>query len=476
MIGWVLTRRRSASRRRGGGQAGQASIVMIGALVVVVGSALVLSSVGTAFLARGSAQQVVDLAAIAAGRQMRADFPRLFVPDLLPDGRPNPRHLERDEYAGRARGAALATARRNGGGVRAGDVTFDGGFAPTEVTVTRLASHVVELPRAVAPSRRERTIPIHTRATVRLAVAISAGAGTAMPGVASGGGYGGPLAYRQGIAMRPDVAAAFDRMAAAARTAGHMLIVNSGFRSDAEQGRLFDAHPDPRWVAKPGTSLHRYATELDVGPPGAYAWLAANARGFGFIKRYAWEPWHFGFGANPRDVPAEYEVGSREPPDGVGAGGGRMQPFVPDRYRDAIARAAQRWNVPAAALAAQLYVESGFNPNARSPAGAEGIAQFMPGTAHAYGLRDPGDPDASIDAQAHLMHDLLVRFKQLPLALAAYNAGPGAVASFGGIPPYPETQAYVAKIIALIGGATGLPLVGSPGDAGAIELRPRLVR
>src|SRR5204862_894028 len=110
-----------------------------------------------------------------------------------------------------------------------------------------------------------------------------------MPSVAAGGGYSGPLAYRQGEGMRPDVAVAFDRMAAAASTAGLTLIVNSGFRSDAEQAALFAAHPDPRWVAPPGHSLHRCATELDLGPPSAYGWLDANARRFGFLRRYSWE-------------------------------------------------------------------------------------------------------------------------------------------------------------------------------------------
>ena len=65
--------------------------------------------------------------------------------------------------------------------------------------------------------------------------------------------------------------------------------------------------------------------------------------------------------------------------------------------------------VGAALLAAQLYAESNFNPNAVSSAGAQGIAQFMPGTARTYGLTDPFDPGAAIDAQAHLMHDLLAQ-------------------------------------------------------------------
>src|SRR5215207_8318740 len=89
--------------------------------------------------------------------------------------------------------------------------------------------------------------------------------------------------------MRPDVARAFDRMAAAARRDGIYLIVVSGYRSDAEQARLFAAHPDPKWVAPPGKSLHRLGTELDLGPASAYGWLARDARRFGFIKRYAWE-------------------------------------------------------------------------------------------------------------------------------------------------------------------------------------------
>src|SRR5215211_7283199 len=99
--------------------------------------------------------------------------------------------------------------------------------------------------------------------------------------------------------MRPDVAIAFDRLAGAARRAGISLAITSAYRSDAEQARLFAAHPDPRWVAPPGTSLHRCATELDLGPSSAYGWLAENAERFDFLKRYSWEPWHFGFTGGP---------------------------------------------------------------------------------------------------------------------------------------------------------------------------------
>ncbi len=138
---------------------------------------------------------------------------------------------------------------------------------------------------------------------------------------------------------------------------------------------------------------------------------------------------------------------------------------MPEQYAKAISRAAQRWNVSGALLAAQLYAESNFNPFARSNAGAQGIAQFMPATARAYGF-DPRDADASIDGQAHLMRDLLRQFASVPLALAAYNAGPARVEACGCIPPFPETQAYVAKILALLGGA-GL----DAGGGGEMEVR-----
>ena len=137
-----------------------------------------------------------------------------------------------------------------------------------------------------------------------------------------------------------------------------------------------------------------------------------------------------------------------------------MPAFVPERFAPLLTRAAQRWNVSAALLAAQLYAESNFNPFARSPAGAQGIAQFMLGTARAMGLDDPFDAAQAIDAQAHLMRDLLRRFASVPLALAAYNAGPGAVAGCMCIPPYPETRGYVARILGLLHGA-GEPVAGA---------------
>ena len=131
---------------------------------------------------------------------------------------------------------------------------------------------------------------------------------------------------------------------------------------------------------------------------------------------------------------------------GDGGRAGTLPAFVPARFAPAIARAAQRWSVSGALLAAQLYEESHFNPFARSAAGALGIAQFMPATAAGYGLADPFDAERAIDAQAHLMRDLLRSFASVPLALAAYNAGAARVQACGCVPPIPETESYVADL------------------------------
>ena len=137
--------------------------------------------------------------------------------------------------------------------------------------------------------------PAGTRIRAAARAAVAPGAGS-LPEAWSAGGagqYSGPLVLRDGKPTCPAVAAAFDRMDAAAHRDGIDLVVNSAFRTDAEQAVLFRRHPDPRWVAPPGRSRHRQATELDLGGSGgAWAWLASNAPAFGFRQRYAWEPWH----------------------------------------------------------------------------------------------------------------------------------------------------------------------------------------
>ncbi|PTL55732.1 hypothetical protein C7Y72_19070 [Paraconexibacter algicola] len=187
------------------------------------------------------------------------------------------------------------------------------------------------------------------------------------------------------------------------------------------------------------------------------------------VPRYACS-WHYGYVRNPGTASVGY--GAARPGGGSGDRGlgSGLPSWVPAVYRPMIARAAQRWNVGAVLLAAQLRTESNFNPHARSSAGALGIAQFMPGTAQEYGLHDPFDPAAAIDAQARLMRRLLQQFAAVPLALAAYNAGPGAVQACRCAAPYSETRDYVARILALMLGQ------GDIGGLGAAQLTVRLVR
>jgi Transglycosylase SLT domain/D-alanyl-D-alanine carboxypeptidase len=433
------------------GEDGQALVLALGGAFALIAGALALVAIAGAVTGKGRAQRAADLAAISAARSMRDDLPRLLSPPTLPNGLPNPSHMRKATYLARARAAAIQVSRTNEVSPDRLRLSFPDrlSFAPVRVKA------VVTGSLALAATNGERA-PVEASAVAE-AGAPSSGAGS-MTTMASGGGYSGPLTYRNGEGMRLDVGAAFDRMFTAASHDGVTLVVNSGFRSDAEQAALFAANPDPRMVAPPGQSLHRCATELDLGPETAYSWLAANASRFGFVQRYSWEAWHYGYVAGPEPCSAAGNTvggmaGLGGGGDGELAGAGDLPSFVPARYRATLLRAAARWNVSAPLLAGQLMAESGFDPNAGSPMGAQGIAQFMPSTAAAYGLANPYDPEEAIDAQAHLMSDLLRQFGDPSLALAAYNAGPTPVEACDCIPDYPETQAYVSRILALLDGA-----------------------
>jgi hypothetical protein len=453
----VYAKTRKRAGMDGKGQEGQALPLALGGAFALIAAALALVAIAGAITGKGRVQRAADLAAISAARSMRDDLPRLLSPARLPNGSPNPRHIEKVTYLDRARLAAIATAKANGVPTVRLRVSFPDADSFAPVRAEAVVTAEIEVGGG---SRTEAS-------AVAEASAPSNPSGESSAAMATGGGYSGPLLYRQGHGMRPDVAAAFDRMAAAADRAGLTLIVNSAFRSDAEQAVLFAAHPDPTWVAPPGHSLHRCATELDLGPETAYAWLAANAGHFGFVQRYGWEPWHFGFDRPPAPcseagnaMTAGSAVGSATGGDGSFSGAEGLPAFVPARFRAPLLRSASHWSVSAALLAAQLMAESNFNPFASSSAGAQGIAQFIPSTAASYGLRNPFDPEEAIDAEAHLMSDLIHQFGSSQLALAAYNAGPAPVEACHCVPAIPETTAYVSRILALLGGAGALVAPG----------------
>ena len=117
-------------------------------------------------------------------------------------------------------------------------------------------------------------------------------------------------------------------------------------------------------------------------------------------------------------------------------------------YESLIAQAAARNGLDPAVLHGLIQQESGFDPSATSSAGAAGLTQLMPGTATSLGVADPLDPAESIEGGARYLSRLTSEFSgNTTDALAAYNAGPGAVQQYGGVPPYAETQSYVSKVL-----------------------------
>lgn len=154
----------------------------------------------------------------------------------------------------------------------------------------------------------------------------------------------------------------------------------------------------------------------------------------------------------PADSQAHYGLGQ--------VGSPRLDAFAA-QFR----AAAKRNGVEDAWLRAIAHAESGFDPRAMSPKGAQGVMQLMPSVARAYGVADPFSSAQSIDGGARHIKALMRRYHgDLTLVAAAYNAGAGAVQRFGGVPPYSETQAYVEKVQALYARyrvALGHPRVGS---------------
>lgn len=153
------------------------------------------------------------------------------------------------------------------------------------------------------------------------------------------------------------------------------------------------------------------------------------------------------------------------------------QKEIPNGWGEPVAKAATVAGVPASVLAAQLEAESGWNPNAKSGVGASGLAQFMPDTWASYGEGgDASNPVQAIAAQGRYMGALVKQLLPVAkstgqdvirLALAGYNAGPGAVESFKGIPPFAETRDYVEKIMGTAQSKYG---AACPADGGGVQV------
>ena len=237
-----------------------------------------------------------------------------------------------------------------------------------------------------------------------------------------------------------------------------------------------------------GTSLFPVLPGDPGGARGAQG--AVLSLGGGIAGRAALFPdWETALG---NSVPSVFSVLSALPGGSVSSGGstgGSAPSSLPApggsvsggtstaTWQSEIAQAAQANGVPPTVLSALIQEESGGNPEARSPVGAMGLTQLMPETAASLGVTNPYDPVENLWAGAEYLGQMLRRFGSLPLALAAYNAGPGAVARWGGIPPYPATEAYVANILRMSGAdaSAGLGSALTPQSSAGARNGPSLV-
>lgn len=166
----------------------------------------------------------------------------------------------------------------------------------------------------------------------------------------------------------------------------------------------------------------------------------------GAVYRYVDESGVVHLTDSPTD--SRYEaVPQPDPPERAKPERSRPRPRSGRRYDAYVELVAKREDVPPALLKAVIAAESNFDPRAVSPKGAIGLMQLMPATADALGVSDPFLVLENVAAGARYLRQLLLRYGDRRLALAAYNAGPTAVDRYGGVPPYPETREYVRRVL-----------------------------
>jgi hypothetical protein len=147
----------------------------------------------------------------------------------------------------------------------------------------------------------------------------------------------------------------------------------------------------------------------------------------------------------PEPAPAVQVADTQQQP----ADAGDVMEATP--YGEIISAMSEAHGVDPLLVRALIQVESNYRPKAKSPKGAMGLMQIMPATARSYNVRNPFDPKANIEAGIKHLKSLIDRLGEVKLALAAYNAGEGAVERFNGVPPYRETKSYVSRILAIAG-------------------------
>ena len=213
---------------------------------------------------------------------------------------------------------------------------------------------------------------------------------------------------------------------------------------------LFAAPPRPEVGRAAGHVAAPPRHRARPRPAGAYGWLAANATRFHFVQRYSWEPWHFGFTLQRRHARR-----SGSAPRATASARARCRRSCPPRFapraharRAALERLARRCSPRSSTP------ESNFNPFARQPGGRAGHRAVHAGHRRgATACATRSTPPRRSTPRRTSCATCCAASASVPLALAAYNAGPAPVARCGCVPPYPETRGYVARILGLLGGA-----------------------
>ncbi len=200
----------------------------------------------------------------------------------------------------------------------------------------------------------------------------------------------------------------------------------------------------PLFVCGLGVILHPFPTKGLSSSEIPDLSLAVQRTGVSIPSIALLHPWH---PLADRDRDIHIAQGSGDDPNG------KVPPIKNSDVRALISAAAQRHRIPEAFLKSIVAAESNFDSTAVSPKGAIGLMQLMPATAHQYGA-DPAIPEQNLDAGSRYLRCLIERYRKsrnpITRVIAAYNAGPGAVDHYRGVPPFRETRGYVVRVLALL--------------------------